>query len=146
MERIQLDVSYGGEDKQIVILSVFGCLDITTAAEIENKLEDLLSGYNHKIVLNLANIELISIAGWGVLLWAVSEIEQNHGELVLVNMAPHVYAVYKELGLQGILRSFSSVEEAVSSLMEGRADKAGVQPWRNRFLGDESVKRKTSAA
>ena len=115
MADIQVDVSYTGDDESIAVISASGFIDTTTAPELEKKLEEQLALNKYKIIVNLENIDYVSSAGWGVFVSEIREIRENNGDLVLVNMSPDVYDVYELMEFSSILKSFDSLNEAVSS-------------------------------
>lgn len=96
-----------------VLIKPKGFIDTTTAPEIEKYIESALSQKKYKIAIDLAEIDFISSAGWGVFVSEIRDIRENNGDLVLVNMVPDVYDVYELMEFSSILRSFDSVEEAV---------------------------------
>lgn len=114
MADIQVNVSYAGGDNSIAIISAKGFIDTTTAPELEKKLEEQLALNKYKIIVDLKNIDYVSSAGWGVFVSEIREIRENNGDLVLANMSPDVYDVYELMEFSSILRSFDSVEEAIS--------------------------------
>jgi anti-sigma B factor antagonist len=115
MADIQVDVSYTGDEENIAVISASGFIDTTTAPELEKKLEEQLALNKYKIIVNLENIDYVSSAGWGVFVSEIREIRENNGDLVLVNMSPDVYDVYELMEFSSILKSFDSLNEAVSS-------------------------------
>jgi anti-sigma B factor antagonist len=115
MPDIQVDVRYNGDSDEIAVIEAKGFIDTTTAPELEKKLEEQLALNKYKIIVNLENIDYVSSAGWGVFVSEIREIRENSGDLVLVNMSPDVYDVYELMEFSSILKSYDSVDEAVSS-------------------------------
>jgi anti-sigma B factor antagonist len=115
MPDIEVDVSYTGDSENIAVISASGFIDTTTAPELEKKLEEQLALNKYRIVVNLENIDYVSSAGWGVFVSEIREIRENNGDLVLVNMSPDVYDVYELMEFSSILKSFDSLNEAVTS-------------------------------
>ena len=119
MADIQVDVSYTGDEENIAVISASGFIDTTTAPELEKKLEEQLALNKYKIIVNLENIDYVSSAGWGVFVSEIREIRENNGDLVLVNMSPDVYDVYELMEFSSILKSFDSLNEAVTNFTGG---------------------------
>jgi anti-anti-sigma factor len=115
MADIQVDVSYTGDEEKIAVISASGFIDTTTAPELEKKLEEQLALNKYKIIVNLESIDYVSSAGWGVFVSEIREIRENKGDLVLVNMSPDVYDVYELMEFSSILKSYDSLNEAISS-------------------------------
>jgi anti-sigma B factor antagonist len=115
MPDIQVDVMYEGPADEVAVIAARGFIDTTTAPELEKKLEEQLALNKYRIVVNLENIDYVSSAGWGVFVSEIREIRENNGDLVLVNMSPDVYDVYELMEFSSILKSFDSLDEAVSN-------------------------------
>lgn len=115
MPDIQVEVTYAGENSEVVVISARGFIDTTTAPELEKKLEEQLALNKYKLIVNLENIDYVSSAGWGVFVSEIREIRENKGDLVLVNMSPDVYDVYELMEFSSILKSFDSLNDAISS-------------------------------
>lgn len=113
MEGIQLSVKQTGANNDISVIKVGGYIDTTTSAELEHSLELLLQENNYNIIIDLANVDYISSAGWGIFISELKGIRDQGGDLKLVNMMPDVYEVFELLEFHYILKAFDSIEEAI---------------------------------
>ncbi len=122
MPDIEVNVSYAGDGENIAVIAASGFIDTTTAPELEKKLEEQLALNKYKIIVNLENIDYVSSAGWGVFVSEIREIRENSGDLVLVNMSPDVYDVYELMEFSSILKSYDSLNEAITGFSGGVPD------------------------
>ena len=70
---------------------------LATSPHLENALEDVTAeGYYH-IICDLRNVNYISSAGWGIFVSKIKMVRDMGGDLVLSQMIPDVYDVFKLL-------------------------------------------------
>ena len=105
-----------------------GVIDTITASELERVVESLIKRQRYKIILDLAGVDYISSAGWGIFISHIKEIRANDGDIKLVNMIDNVFEIYELLEFENVLRSYNTYDEA-------RLDFG-------QILGDDSVKKK----
>jgi anti-sigma B factor antagonist len=129
MEGINVSFSRPEANPDVSVLSVQGYVDTTTSAELEESLKRLLKKGRYNIVIDLAGVNYISSAGWGIFISEIKSIRENGGDLKLASMIGDVYEVFELLEFQTILQSFDTVEEAVRSFKcppsDGGASSAG---------------------
>ncbi len=113
MEGIQLSVERPTTRDDIAIIKVGGYIDTTTSAELEHSLSSLLKAGSYNIIIDLANVDYISSAGWGIFISEIKGIREKGGDLKLVGMIPDVYEVFELLEFHYILKAFDTVEEAI---------------------------------
>ena len=66
MENISISLSEGGYDREVSEIRVDGVIDTMTATELEQVIDSLLRRDRYKIVIDLAGVDYISSAGWGI--------------------------------------------------------------------------------
>jgi len=120
---IQLEISYAGPNKEIVIINARGYIDNTTAPGIDIVMKEQLASGRYKIIVNLKEINYISSAGWGVFVSEIREIRDHNGDIVLANMSPDVHNVFELMEFSSILKSFESMNQAVSYFMGTKVSK-----------------------
>jgi anti-sigma B factor antagonist len=96
-----------------VILSPQGYIDTTNAPIIEKFIEEQIRQKRFKIGVNLAAVDFISSAGWGIFIGEIRSIRSNKGDLVLINMDPDVYDVYELMEFSSIIKSFDTIDETI---------------------------------
>jgi len=107
--KISLDVANG---EGLSIVRVDGVVDTMTASELEKVMSSLLQQRRFRIVVDLAGVDYISSAGWGIFVSNIREVRANRGDIKLARMMPSVYEVFELLEFDSILRSFDSVDRA----------------------------------
>jgi anti-sigma B factor antagonist len=112
MENIRISVAESGQDDSISIVRVDGVIDTLTAGKLEEVLDKLLKRDRFQIILDLAGVDYISSAGWGIFISRIKEIRENRGDIKLANMVPNVFEIYELLEFDNILGAFESVNSA----------------------------------
>jgi len=106
------------QDKQIndvTVLKIQGSIDALTAPEITERINELVSGGNVKLVVDFSGVDYTSSAGLRVLLGAVKSTRSQGGDLFLVDVQPDVEKVLKLSGFTSILKVFPDVDSAVNN-------------------------------
>jgi len=115
MENIKISVSESGRDDDISLVRVDGVIDTLTATQLEEVLDRLLKRGRYKIILDLAGVDYISSAGWGIFISRIKEIRENQGDIKLSNMVPNVMEIYELLEFDNILQAFDNASGARSA-------------------------------
>lgn len=118
MEGIQTTIKYAGPDDSIGVIKVGGYIDTTTSSELERALGSLLKKNQHRIIVDLGDVDYISSAGWGIFISEIKGIKENNGDLKLSRMIPEVYEVFELLEFHYILKAYDTVEEAVEAFVK----------------------------
>ncbi len=121
MDEFRIDVSYKGNNNEIVIVQPHGFIDATTYTDMEKTILNQLSQKNYKIIVNLAECEYVNSSGWGAFIREIKDIRKNNGDLVLVNMSSDVYLVYETMEFSRILKSFDTIQEGISYFCNEKA-------------------------
>ena len=114
MENIRISVSEGGRQDDLSIVRVDGFIDTLTATQLEEVLDRLYKRSRFKVVLDLAGVDYISSAGWGIFISRIKEVRENGGDIKLANLVPNVYEIYELLEFDNILSAYESVNTAKS--------------------------------
>ena len=112
MEDIRISLNAEGPNNEISIVRVDGVIDTTTSTELEKVMNSLVDQKRYKVIVDLAGVEYISSAGWGIFISNIREIRLNKGDIKLVRMIPEVYEVFELLEFDTILKAYDSLEEA----------------------------------
>jgi anti-sigma B factor antagonist len=76
-------------------------------------MDDLLESGNARLVIDMSRVEYVSSAGWGVFASRINEIRQQGGDIKIFGMDPEVDSIFRLLGFDDIMRSFSILTEAI---------------------------------
>jgi anti-sigma B factor antagonist len=115
MKGIDVYVEEAPMNRGVSILRVSGYVDTTTSPDLERRLQALLREKRYHVVVDLARVEYISSAGWGIFISEIREIREHGGDLKLAGMAADVREVFDLLEFENILQSYSDAELAVAS-------------------------------
>jgi len=114
MEGIEIAQGRVGTRRDIAMLSVRGYVDTMTCSILLNKItESVKSGLLH-VIIDMAQVNYVSSAGWGVFVGEIKGIRESGGDLKLVQMTPEVYDVFEMLEFNRILSYYDSIEEAIN--------------------------------
>ena len=98
MKGIDVYVEEAAQNPAVSILRVSGYVDTTTSPDLERRLQALLKEKRFHIVVDLASVEYISSAGWGIFISEIREIRENGGDLKLAVLLPEgVWAIAVEV-------------------------------------------------
>jgi anti-sigma B factor antagonist len=111
MENISISLSEAEQDA-ISEVRVDGVIDTTTAGELEQVIDTLIKRDRCRIVIDLAGVDYISSAGWGIFISHIKEVRAGEGDIKLANLVPNVYEIYELLEFDKVLRVFDSVDDA----------------------------------
>jgi anti-sigma B factor antagonist len=115
MKGIDVYVDEAPQNAGVSILRVSGYVDTTTSPDLERRLQALLREKRYHIVVDLAGVEYISSAGWGIFISEIREIREQGGDLKLAGMIPDVREVFDLLEFENILQAYPDSELASSS-------------------------------
>jgi len=112
MDTISISLSESGLDRSVSEIRVDGVIDTLTAGELEEVIDSLLKRGRFRIIIDLAGVDYISSAGWGIFISHIKEVRLNEGDIKLAGMISNVQEIYQLLEFDNVLQSFPSVDEA----------------------------------
>lgn len=114
MEGIEISQGKVGARRDVAMLAVKGYVDTMTCSILLSKItENLNAGILH-VVVDMAHVNYVSSAGWGVFVGEIKGIRERGGDLKIVQMTPEVYDVFEMLEFHRILNYYESLEEAIN--------------------------------
>lgn len=114
MEGIEISQSRVGARRDIALLAVRGYVDTMTCSILLNKITEHLNNGVLHVIVDMAQVNYVSSAGWGVFVGEIKGIREKGGDLKLVQMTPEVYDVFEMLEFNRILSYYESIEEAIN--------------------------------
>lgn len=108
---LKVNIEYPSES--IAVVRAKGYIDTVTVPEMEKSIHGIIGKKIYKIIVDLASINYVSSAGWGVFVSELKDLRSNDGDIVLIGMSPEVYDVYELMEFSQILKSFSSINESL---------------------------------
>lgn len=112
---LKIAVSNAGPTKEVSVVRIDGIVDTMTAGDLEQVISSLTARGRFRLVIDLAGVEYVSSAGWGVFVSYLREIREHAGDIKLARMTPDVCEIYELLEFDGLLPSFDSLEPAVTA-------------------------------
>ena len=97
----------------IVLITPSGYLDAHTFEQMESTIEEFFENDQHRMIVNLAQVNYISSAGAGVFIGALSQAHENEGNIIFLNPSSNVQDVFDILGLTQIFSFASEVDDAL---------------------------------
>ncbi|UCD63393.1 MAG: STAS domain-containing protein [Candidatus Zixiibacteriota bacterium] len=111
MDNISISLLEGGRT-EISEIRVDGVIDTLTATQLEDVLDSLLKRDRYKIVVDLAGVDYISSAGWGIFISHIKDVRARDGDIKLASMIDNVFEIYELLEFDNVLSAYASVDEA----------------------------------
>jgi anti-sigma B factor antagonist len=99
----------------IVVLKLQGLVDSGTSQLMEGRLNDVISGGNVKIVVDLDLVDYISSAGWGIFVGEIKGVREGNGDIKLASMRPDVREVFDLLEFNTLLTPYDSRGDALAA-------------------------------
>ncbi|MCA0445352.1 MAG: STAS domain-containing protein [Bacteroidetes bacterium] len=85
------------------------------AAQLNDRLHQLVSSGNLKVVLDLAGVSFMNSSGLGMLIGGLTTMKNAGGSLKLANPAERIQSLLVITKLSTLFSTYKSVEEAIES-------------------------------
>lgn len=112
MDGINISLSDTTQKGGVSEIRIDGVIDTLTATELEEIMDSLMKRERYRIVVDLAGVDYISSAGWGIFISHIRDVRANQGDIKLANMIPDVYEIFELLEFDNVLEAYGSVSEA----------------------------------
>ncbi len=112
MDDIRISLDTAGQSGDVTLVRVDGVIDTMTSSELERVMNSLMEQKRYKIIIDLAGVDYISSAGWGIFISNIREIKSNSGDIKLARMIPSVYEIFELLEFDSILKAYDNIEKA----------------------------------
>ena len=106
-----LNITSREKDPGVFVLSSEGSLDTNTYSILEKQVDSILEGSPKVIIFDMEFLNYISSMGVRVILKARKALEKRGGDIVLLNLKPHIKKVFDIINALPSEQVFSSVEE-----------------------------------
>ena len=110
----------------VYIIKITGNLDTETHQELEEKLKPLLIATTSSIVFDMSGLTYISSAGLGVLFRAQKALEDNKGNLLMLNLRPQikkVFEIIKALPKESVFETMEEVDAYLDAIQKREVEK-----------------------
>ncbi|MDN3687211.1 STAS domain-containing protein [Cyclobacterium jeungdonense] len=106
----------GARDHLVIALN--GEVDASNSVELDEVIQEALSGSTQKILVDGRNLEYISSAGLGVFMSYLEDFREKEVAFVIFGLNDKVMNVFHILGLDQLIRIKNTQEEAEESLYD----------------------------
>ena len=100
----------------VLTVAVAGELDLATAPELLNRVNDLIEAGHHRVVLDLGELTFCDSAGLSALARLRKKVAQFDGSLALARPTHIVRSVLELTGMTEVIPTFATVREAIASV------------------------------
>lgn len=97
------------------VLRFHGDLNALAMVKMKNRLARLLKKNHKKLLLDLKQARRVDLAGLGILVDRLRLVRERKGDIKLCNIRPEVEKTFRMIGMNGLMESFHSEEEAIRS-------------------------------
>jgi anti-sigma B factor antagonist len=104
------------KEQGVFVISPIGRLDTNTSPNAERLIVEAIDSGEKNVVMDYTSTEYISSAGLRVVLKTAKLLKPKGGVIVVCNGNEQINEVFEISGFSGMVASFNSLEEAVSSL------------------------------
>ena len=101
----------------ILIVSIKGRLDASTADQLRQKLRQAIEEGTLKIILDCKNLEYISSSGLRVFYEIMHTLEEKTGKLVVANPHPEATMIFEIVALNAFIPILKDVDDAVKQFL-----------------------------
>jgi len=103
------------EKNEIVILRITGELDALAAPKVKAKLIDMTDSGKKKFIIDLKNVDHINSLAMGILRGRLREVQEDSGDIKLLNLSEHLTSIFEMVGLDEIFEMFKLEQDALDS-------------------------------
>jgi anti-sigma B factor antagonist len=98
------------------VLDVVGEIDVYTAPRFKEAVNEILSGEQKHLVINMAGVTYMDSSGFGILLSATKRLRPEGGTVNLVKCSAAIDRILRITRLDSIFAVYDSVEDAIKAL------------------------------
>ena len=99
-------------------ITLSGRLDTQTVADFDKQVQSFITSGAKIIILDMASLEMITSAGVGVIMKTQTTLTKRAGEMMMLNMQPHIKKVFEIVRLLPALTVFENVREMDNYLIK----------------------------
>ena len=100
---MELQIKTQHTDKNFLVMKIIGEMDVYTSPKLRSEISRQIKSGNHRILLDLSELEYLDSTGLGVLAESLSELQKCGGDLRLLSPAS---AFLRLLNLTNLSNSF----------------------------------------
>jgi anti-anti-sigma factor len=120
MAHINISVAENNTEEQLSVVEIEGVIDTVTVPELEKVLDTLAGISQRSIIINMAAVEYVSLAGWSALIANASFFKEHGGYLCLAGMIQNVLESFLEFEFDRIIELHDNINVARRAVAEHR--------------------------
>ncbi len=97
------------------VLRFHGDLNALSMIKMKDRMNRLLNKNHKRLLLDLKETRHVELAGVGILVDRLRKVREQKGDIKLCNLRPEIERTFQIIGVNGLMETFSSEEEAVRS-------------------------------
>ncbi len=97
------------------VLRFNGDLDALSMIKMKDRMNRLLNRNHKRLLLDLKDTKHVELAGLGILVDRLRKVREQKGDIKLCNLRPEVERTFQMIGVNGLMESYSTEEEAILS-------------------------------
>jgi len=136
---LRISLSNAGPTREISILRIDGIVDTMTSTELDRIVSSLITRGRYRLIVDLAGVEYISSAGWGIFISYLREIREHAGDIKLARMTPDVREIYELLEFDGLLPAYDRLDAAEADFCLSSGPAAADTPVANDTLSGRGL-------
>ena len=105
----------GAGKSSVEVLRCSNALNAEEMVSMKNRMNRLLNRNQKKVVLDMSNTSSIDLAGLGILIERIRFVRSAKGDVKFCNLKREVSETLQLVGLNGLIESYPSREEALAS-------------------------------
>lgn len=103
------------QERGWTVLAVRGVIDVASAPELRQTLQEVQFSGSARVLIDLAEVELIDSFGLGVLVGARKRSRSHGGELAILVTSDRLRHVFELTGLDAALRLVAEAEDVLDA-------------------------------
>ena len=100
----------------VTVLRTLGDVDVYSAAQLRETVNNLITLGHHRLVLDLAGLEFTDSTGIGVMVGAHKRLKAAAGSIALAAVPENLVRVLKITGLTRVFPVYATADDAVTAL------------------------------
>lgn len=97
------------------VLRFNGDLNALSMIKMKDRMNRLLNKNHKRLLLDLKETRHVELAGIGILVDRLRKVREQNGDIKLFNLRPEIEKTFQIIGVNGLMETFSSEEEAIRS-------------------------------
>ena len=99
----------------LTVVAVGGEIDVYTAPKLRDKISELVSAGNYRLMIDMEKVEFLDSTGLGVLVGGLKRVRAHDGSLDLVCTQERILKIFRITGLTKVFGIHETVDEAIAA-------------------------------